>query len=74
MGAEASILKSYDLGLPYDVGDHKFARKCNRQEPKRTTYSIHPAVHKEDGSKVSVFVYNKAIEPKLGPSCAEVKF
>ena len=69
MGAEASILKSYELGLPYE----NLQDEGNCRRPKSNSYLIYPAVHKEDGSKVSIFVYNKNVEPKIGLSCAEVR-
>lgn len=90
MGAENSILRSYDIGKPYKLNDRRNDCDRNRSQsssgedgPKQkgtpnddeaVKYSICPAVHKEDGSNISVFVYQTAKEPKicLGSACAEV--
>ena len=91
MGAENSILRSYDIKKPYKLNGKR--NDCERSRaqssssdddgPKRigmpndddaVKYSLCPAVHKEDGSNISVFVYQTAKEPKicLGSACAEV--
>ena len=68
MGAEASVVKSYELGIPYEGQRSQDGQRKHEPAP----YEVYPAIHKEDGSKVSIFIYNKAVEPKIGPSCAEV--
>lgn len=68
MGAEASVVKSYELGIPYEGQRSQDGQRKHEPAP----YEVYPAIHKEDGSKVSIFIYNKAVEPKIGPSCAEM--
>ena len=71
MGAEESIIKSYDVDVPYD--NRTFPKNEDRQnQPNITSYTVHPATHRASGSKVSVFFYNKSLESSKGASCAEV--
>ena len=92
MGAENSILRSYDIGKPYKLNgrrsdnegslsqssissdDGPKQRKGMPSDDDAVKYSLCPAVHKEDGSNISVFVYQTAREAKLclGSACAEV--
>lgn len=72
MGAEESIIKSYDVDPPYDKHADSTI-EGGQDQPKLSSYVIHHARHRGNGSNVSIFVYNKRIEPKIGPACAEVQ-
>ena len=71
MGAEESSIKSYHVDPPYDIGT-TYVSDDGQRKSEVVPYVVHPAKHKVNGSKVSIFIYNKSLEPKIGPSCAEV--
>ena len=71
MGAEESIIKSFDVDPPYSKHADSTIEGGQNQS-NISTYAIHPARHRGNGSKVSIFVYNKKLQPNIGSSCAEV--
>jgi len=70
MGAEESTIKSYHVDPPYD-NHTSYVSADGQSKAEVVPYAVHPARHKVNGSKVSIFIYSKNLEPKIGPSCAE---
>ena len=86
MGAESSILRSYVLGIPYEISLNQAESAPDSDESKLPagsgegnkhgrSFMVYPARHKEDGSEISVFVYQRSRNATncFGSACAEVK-
>ncbi|XP_065068121.1 uncharacterized protein LOC135693528 isoform X2 [Rhopilema esculentum] len=87
MGAESSILRSYVLGIPYEISLNQAGSAPDSDESKLPagrsgegnkhdlSFMVYPGRHKEDGSGISVFVYQRSRNATncLGSACAEVE-
>ncbi len=84
MGAEESILRNYEVGSPYEV--ENIAHEASNVATKKSAgenegsgpkleFRVCPAFHKEDGSPISVLIFDKkkGCKSQHGINNAEVR-